>query len=360
MSEPVNLLVLEAFPIINHMIRKEYRTVIPNSLFITPLRKARQRVIGLGRNTLMKTELIVPVYIDTNALLDLIASIEGGFSLVEKVTTRTTAITGSERSVSGEAGVEFGVPNVLNLLKLRLGSAWSSTKQRETGEEKESERYHTYGSLLHRLRSFLGESNFIKRPDESSGIWDEIVPSDFVEIRGVFQPNPIVDFLENIDRFLEILEIFPNIASSSSGQLSGTHKKGSQEEVKKQVKQFRQFCQGILKNVEARNTRIFVVSSTGPISFQTVILLFIDYLRDKTMAEISYKEYRLLGKVVRKADTGETIDLLRGTVLGGISKELLEQLWSSINSQRGPINLPAVKSEINGPALEVVPIAIFV
>lgn len=35
----------------------------------------------------MKADLIVPIYVDTNALLDLLASIEGGFSLVEKVTS---------------------------------------------------------------------------------------------------------------------------------------------------------------------------------------------------------------------------------------------------------------------------------
>jgi hypothetical protein len=39
---------------------------------------------------LQNQELVIPVYIDTNALLDLIASIEDGFSLVEKVTSRNT------------------------------------------------------------------------------------------------------------------------------------------------------------------------------------------------------------------------------------------------------------------------------
>lgn len=73
------------------------------------------------------------------------------------------------------------------------------------------------------------------------------------------------------------------------------------------------------------------------------------------------KEYRLLGKVVRKIEEGsqETIDLLRGTGLGGVGQEALEELWGTLNQMEG-MNLPEVRSEIGGRALEVVPIAIFV
>jgi hypothetical protein len=86
----------------------------------------------------MKSDLIVPIYVDTNALLNLLASIEGGFSIVEKVTTCRITSTGYEKLASGEAGAEFGVPNVLNLLKVKLGGSLSSKKQQETGEEKRS------------------------------------------------------------------------------------------------------------------------------------------------------------------------------------------------------------------------------
>jgi hypothetical protein len=45
--------------------------------------------------------------------------------------------------------------------------------------------------------------------------------------------------------------------------------------------------------------------------------------------------------------------------LGGIGKETPDELWRVFN-QIEEMNLPEIKSEINGPALEVVPIAIFV
>lgn len=308
----------------------------------------------------MESDLIVPIYVDTNALLDLLASIEGGFSVVEKVTTRRITSTGSEKSALGEAGAEFGVPNVLNLLKVRLSGSLISKKQQETGEEKETERYHTYGSLLFRLRAFLDDDDkgLIKRPYESTEVWGTIMPSDFVEIRGLFRPNPIVDSLQRIDRLLGLFEVLSGFTPQVSSQSPG--KKGAQDE-KKQMKLFRQFLQGILADIEAKNTRIFVIDAAGPNQFQVVVLLFADYLRDRTMAEIAYKEYRLLGKVVRKIEQGsdETIDLLRGTALGGVGKESLEQLWNALN-QMEQMNLPQVRSEIGGPSLEVVPVAIYI
>lgn len=305
----------------------------------------------------MKSDLIVPIYVDTNALLDLLASIEGGFSVVEKVTTRQISNAVHEKSTLGEAGAEFGVLNVLNLLKLKLGGSLSSKKQQEIGEQKESERYHTYGSLLYRLRAFLDYKGLIKRPYETTEVWKTIVPSDFIEIHGLFRPNPIVDALQRVDRLLELFELSASFMPKVSSQSLG--KKDLQDE-KKQIKLFRQFLQKVLDDIEAKNTRVFVIDETKSNQFQVSILLFKDYLRDQTMSEIAYKEYRLLGKVVRKIEQGsdETIDLLRGTALEGVGKEFLGQLSNTLNQMQ--MNLPQVISEVCGPALEAVPIAVYI
>jgi hypothetical protein len=206
----------------------------------------------------------------------------------------------------------------------------------------------------------LDSEDLILRPQENPDDWRKIAPSDFVEVRGVFQPNPIVDFLQRLDRFLSLLEILPNtiFPTQTPGQSS---KKKSPSDHTKEVKQYRHFLQGVLKDVEENNTRIFVIESSMSVQFQTLVLLFRDYLRDRTITEITYREYRLLGKVVRKIEqqSAESIELLQGTALGGIDKGHLEKLWNALNDN-GEFNLPKVKSEIYGPALEVNPIAIYI
>jgi len=308
----------------------------------------------------MDDNLIVPVYVDTNALLDLLASIEGGFSLVEKVTSRTSASSEKDKSVSAEAGTEFGIPNVLSLLKIKLGGSLSAKRGKESGEERETERYHTYGSLLHRLRSYLEAEVLVKKFDTKGDVWESIESSNFVEIRGIIRPNPLADSFGRIDRLIGILQLVSGMNFGSSSQQTGG-KGGKAQSNKSQMTQMRQFMGGILSDIEKENIRTFVIDMQSPKGCSAVALLYTNYLRDQTMTEIEHKEYRLLGKVVRKIEEGsdETIDLLRGTGLGGIRKDMLDKFLRLFNQIEG-MNLPEVKTEVNGPALEIVPIAVFI
>jgi hypothetical protein len=308
----------------------------------------------------MNDNLIVPIYVDTNALLDLLASIEGGFSLVEKVTSRTSTSSEKDKSALVEAGTEFGIPNVLSLLKIKLGGSLSAKKGEEAGEERESERYHTYGSLLHRLRSYLEAEKLVKVLDSKDDVWASIEASNFVEIKGIVRPNPLADSFGRIDRLIGIVQLVSGLDTGSSDQHTGG-KGGKKSSDKNQMTQIRQFIKGILADIEKENIRTFVIDMQSSKGGSAVVLLYTNYLRDQTMTEIEHKEYRLLGKVVRKIeeDSEETIDLLRGTGLGGIGKDTLDTLLVSFNQLEG-MNLPEVKTEVRGPALEIVPIAIFV
>lgn len=149
-----------------------------------------------------------------------------------------------------------------------------------------------------------------------------------------------------------------SIGSKSKGKSTGG---GTQQITKGQelpLNQIKKMIEGILSDIENEQVKIFVVTLRG---YSVVTLLFVDYLRDQRMIEISHREYRLLGKVVRKiqGETNETIDLLRNTGLGAMGKETIQQLVASFGEQK-QMNLPEVKTEILGPALEIVPIAIFV
>ena len=317
----------------------------------------------------MKNDLILPVYIDTNALLDLLASIEGGFSVIEKITTQSSQTSNTDRGVKADAGTEFGIPNVLSMLKVNLGYSSNWKKGQEEGQVTEAEKYHTYGSLLFRLREYLDANKLIKRADDDKS-WETIQPTDFIEIRGVFRPNPLANSLEIIDKLLGIIQLFDTDTLSSrksSAQKQTPDEKKRVQEAKqkaqaqaKQMEEIRKFLKGISSDIQAENIRAFVLESSSP-AFKSVVLLYLNYLRDQTMTEISYKEYHLLGKVVRKieADSADTVDLLLGTGLGGIGKDTLQELVGMFGQMPG-MNLPEVETEISGPALEIVPIAIYV
>lgn len=315
----------------------------------------------------MAGDLIVPIYIDTNSLLDLLASIEGGFSVVEKVTTQSLTSRASSVEGTGEVGTEFGIPNVLSLLKINLGLSKSKQSGSEDRQQREAEKYHTYGSLLFRLREYLDSHDLIKRLETGEEDWQEIRVSDFVEIHGAFQPNPLAGSLETFDRLFGILNLLSGDSGRSPKRQGPDKRQPSQPQQNlasvnpQQLEQIRKFIRGILDDIEQERIRTFVVDVTGLPRHRAVAIMFIDYLRDKTMTEINYKEFYLFGKVVRKIEaTDESgIDLLSGTGLRGVGEDVLKQMVDALSSVRDA-NLPKIQTLISGPALEIVPIAVFV
>lgn len=322
---------------------------------------------------MQQENLVIPIYLDTNALLDLLASIEGGFSIVEKVTTVTSNSKNTDKNVKADTGTEFGIPNVLNMLKINIGynSNWKNSEDSSRGSEQE--RYHTYGSLFHRLRDYLDQNELIKYPSQDELMWDDIAASDFVEIHGRFRPNPLVDSFQVLDRLINIFQVMaePSINSSSSQtkkqasqnrnkQITTTNLFSINQEAVHQMDLFKKIIKGLIDDVQINNVLSFITEMTDIPNYKAVTLLYKDYLRDQTMKEINHKEYRILGKVIRKINNNdEPINLLIGTGLGSFEKEIIDDFVVSLN-QIPKINIPEIQTHIYGPALEIVPIAIYI
>ena len=75
------------------------------------------------------------------------------------------------------------------------------------------------------------------------------------------------------------------------------------------------------------------------------------------MTELARKEYRVFGRVVGKISSStETIDLLAGTGLSGLPEESLAELTKYLKLG----TVPKPETRIPGPAIQLLPIAIYV
>lgn len=319
----------------------------------------------------MAENLLLPIYIDTNLLLDILASVEGGFTLVEKVTTRATTASDQNKTITAEAGTEFGIPNFLNLLKIKLGGSVTSHTTADNAEEIQAERYHTYGSLLHRLRNYLDDQGMIKRFSHDDS-WNAIKAADFIEIHGLMRPNPVIDSLERVNRIVKLAALFTG-EDTEAQHSSGSKRRKSKASKATQspddnkdddavdIRLVRKFIEGLLEDVYNTNIRRFVVDIVGIDNGTAVILVFTNYLRDSTLTEISHKEYRILGKVVRKVTSplDRPINLLLGTALDGVGAPAIAKLQSALHASED-IQLPELQPTVSAPTLEIVPIAIYV
>lgn len=322
----------------------------------------------------MTQDLLIPVYLDTNVLLDLIAAIEGGFTVVEKVTSQTAASTSTSQNADASGATEFGTPNFLNMLKLNVNLGFSGTREKSSDEQSYSERekYHTYGSLFHRLRQYLIEQNQIKFLGGNEAGWDDVQPSDFIEVHGTFLPNPLASSFEHMLRMLTFAEIAdlpvhldsqPNTSGNKSRRAA---KKKSPNQSANLLNQVRDIMQEMLDDLERGQTRAFVVEidDVKPVeegALRAVSVLYLDYLRDKTLYEISHKQYYMLGKVMRKIekDSGEHVDLLKGAAFEVLPDEVMQSLIVPLMSAP-ELRLPKIETKIEGPVVEIIPIAVFV
>jgi hypothetical protein len=135
------------------------------------------------------------------------------------------------------------------------------------------------------------------------------------------------------------------------------------EEEQAEMDQIRKFLEGVVADLEQEGVQLFVVEMSIPDDARAVFTLFEEYVRDPTLREISHGEFRMLAKVVRKLDDreGEAIDLLRGTALGGVSEDILGSMLEGLrDAAKEGMRLPDLITAVTAPALQVVPVAIYV
>lgn len=289
---------------------------------------------------------MIPIYLDTNTLLDLLASIDGGFSVVEKVSSRSS----ESKSTTIEGAGEFGISSVLSIFRLDLKGSAAQSKGDEGSEEHHTERYHTYGSLLNRLRSNLVEGGLLKEIEDANS-WQNIEVSDFIETRGRFVPNTLSDSLQKLVSLLDLLtkvKFNQNTQTSTAG-------------VPQDFQQLRDTFETIGKMTENGNFQTYVVELTKLSNSKIVMSLFSEYLRDRAGRELPYGEFKVLGKVVRKIDSGPSIDLLKGSVFSAVTDNVLAPLLDALKGAgKFGIKLPDIETKISPPILEIIPIAVYI
>ena len=85
------------------------------------------------------------------------------------------------------------------------------------------------------------------------------------------------------------------------------------------------------------------------------------YLSNDNISEILGGRFKVLGKVISICKDGsESINLLRKTTLSILPENMLSEMFSGFgNNGLKQYNLPELITEIEGPAVIVIPVAIY-
>jgi hypothetical protein len=352
-------------------------------------------------------ELRVPIYLNQKVVFDLLAMIEDGFSEFRDVTYSGSEVATARNDL--EASVSAS--NVLQFigLALKVGARRGTEKQGRNEEQVAQRKVHTPASLFYKLRSHLeeGESSPV-RVVESLEDLRQLSAGEFVEFRAILRKNPLVELFEIL---VELAGFGLQVQAAESGQAQ------QQAEAQQAMEQLTALFGGLGNQGIGGGPALGALSPEQQVAegdptyrmikiFQTALgkggaLEVIGELLDAPGAsavlstklegfesgdasEIIDGEFRVLGKVVRVVASEEDgeINLLRKTPFGALKNEFFEQLTRELSeqntapkqknppkhkgSQSGrqqdklPFEFPEVRTRVSGPAILVLPVAIFV
>ncbi len=295
-------------------------------------------------NSITNDRLIVPVYINEKIVLDMLAIIEDGFSTVSQI--NYTDYKENSSTQKAEAGVSTSATFLSKLLKINIAGGISHTGNTGENESVSKEKIHTNVSLLSKFRGFLADNSMLKSDFDVS----QIKVGEFIEVEGELQKNPLINYMELFADIYRMLSIFEDTAPL--GQKTQANNKRRQD--KKTIEQINAF----VSELKHSGTIDFVLSDPKG---EVVLSAQEQYLANDNISEIIGGRFKVLGKVISVSKKGDTeIDLLRKTTLSFLSEESLSQVFSGFqNDGLKQFNLPELKTKISGPAVIVIPIAIY-
>lgn len=289
-------------------------------------------------------QLMIPVYINEKIVLDMLAIIEDGFSTVSQVSYSDHKENSNAQKIEAEVSTSASI--LSKLLKIDLKGELSHSGNCGETENTTKEKVHTNVSLLSKFRAFLTDANILKSGFDISNM----KIGDFIEVEGELQKNPLINCMDIFVDVLRMADIFAE-KPQLNAKTQGKAQKQQQDETMKKIKSF-------ASELKHSGTVDFILSDSAG----TVVLSAQEqYLSNDNISEILGGHFKVLGKVIAIcADKTESIDLLRKTTLSILPHDLLADMFSCLqNEDMKQYNLPELKTEISGPAVIVIPVAIY-
>ncbi len=299
------------------------------------------------------SDLPIALYLNQRLTFDLLAALEGGFSSFATVVTASSDET--DTAVSGEG--QLGLSNAFGLFNLKLGGRSSrQTRQQQSATTSENI-VHTPASLFARFRKDLHDRELVRYVSPSSNL-SGIRPGDFVEFEATLRKNPIVELLSALSvlvSLMELVEVPTDQIVAGTGRRNRrggrkrTQPQSDIDNTKKQIEMFRSAVSAKgSDDLIAEINEMRIVLTTQP-----------EFFIDRSMNDTIDGTFRVFGKATRiiLEDT-DGISLLRKTALGKFD-DLEVNLGSAMEGLRDVGFTEPVDIEIRGPAMQVVPIAIF-
>ena len=302
---------------------------------------------------LASTDLPITLYLNQRMTFDVLAVLRGGFSSFSTVQTSSSEEISKDRNRM--AGL--GVSNVFALLGVSISSQSSRNEGKAEHQNTTEEIIHTPASLFAQLRRDLQIRGLVKEVTSASDI-NEIRPSDFVEFEATLRRSPVIELLDAFSTLMpSIGQIEPTVNHQGNRKGSGQRKAGRRTSSREQeYTTLNRQIDAIRSLVTSEGSQDFIAEMPNQ---RFVLTTEQDYFVDPSMNDIIDGTFRVFGKATRVIETpAESISLFRRTAAAKFGV-LEKELGSAFDSLKTPEVSDSLVTEINGPTMQVAPIAIF-
>ena len=173
-------------------------------------------------STINKPDITLPIYLNEKIVVDMLAMIEDGFSMVSSI----SAITSDNTSSNNKLGFDADVNGIMSrLLKISFATGHTGSESKSFESTTTSEKVHTISSLFFKLRNYLHDNNLIVDLTNKLSV-DQVTPGDFIEAQGSLEKNPLIHMLEDMSEALKFADMF-----SDEAQLGNKSKSSKADQI---------------------------------------------------------------------------------------------------------------------------------
>jgi hypothetical protein len=298
-----------------------------------------------------------PVYLDVPMMISFLAALEGGVSVSGEETT--TESGSRERMLTGKTGIRA---RLLAFGAAEVGIEGQTGGRDETSFVSQTERHHTAASLFNVLYGYLREDAQIQDLSKPSDL-PEIRAGQLVEIVAEYLGNP----LENILAFFNAL--FPYIAPDVPPTDHGNTRSGNPAKKAAAKKVAHPFI-GTSDDVDGIKiikmmAHDLEIAPVHDLLFRTdgqleaVLTVASEFYTPTINENLREGVFRVVGKVTRVLSEGDSINLTRRTVMGAAGPQMAQDTIGAVNGSDG-LSLDVANPIVTGPALQILPMSIFV
>ena len=301
-------------------------------------------------------DLPVVLYLDQQRAFDLLATLEGGFSSLRTIETQTSAISSSETGMAGTAGL-----NVSPFVEAKFGRLRANSEQSAKAGLVREEMAHTPASLFARCRSLIAAKGLLNDLVGAPELDPNAVRiGEFVEFEAALRRPPFTARLAALSDILPLATAFdePAVAQQTSSRRPKKRSSGAQPH--NENAQMRSQIDLMRTSLESPGSQDLLADLSASAVVLTVVpQCFID----PSMNDVLHGTFRVFGKVTRVVPEGKHISLLRKTSFSqmppGNVEELIRALDEAMASMEGGAVATGSSILVDGPTLQVLPIAIF-